>query len=398
MLINLFFALMQAFALAKTHNILQQFTGAILISFYVLMCCAFMNVFSTYLYKEGVTVNADGSPIPLVAGENTADVEKHTLFFAVEIAAEVGIVAVTWMLLKTHYQTTVGTHMPWYKMVLLIFFGTWLFGYFLVLVLGVTTWKNPTDKWFDNPETFVQEIVNILIVKTKASTFFLIAMFGYRFCYPKHYSIVVNVREDTSRGLTAIDPKKLFAFSARLLGVLLLGTYAFSNPDQKGKFQAVAVFNGFSEEPFSFYFVPAWLAIMFMTFIATSLSVVGMALSKGTSHRLTKASALLGLLFNFSLLFPFWIVLPEFRASGGYEILPFLILFPLWVLVTYGLHVRSIVYNVIWTIAIGCTFIEDLSVNVICNCVVIGLLAFVDILMPHGRPEFQLITYHLYQK
>lgn len=190
------------------------------------------------------------------------------------------------------------------------------------------------------------------------------------------------------------SPEYLLEIALRLLFLLVVGTYMVEDPSST-KDAALAQYttllplsNGFRTQPWNYLFAPCWLLICAFISLSVFLGCIRQSLENEgdivTPHMW--ASRVVGGLFALSSLMCVMIVVPLWDKSA-YIAICFLVSFIMWIPLTAGVNIRSIVYLV------GMIVLAALSpfTTAWINLLLLVWAMLITVILPVREPVYMLI-------
>jgi hypothetical protein len=374
---SMFFMLTLLLYVRKLKNATQL---SISVGFFVvvhyLLDLIVLDVFAANLYPHGDQhlKDAAGNLIPLGA-QDVHHIKMHTFFYLAWLVGNLcAMIAV--------YQVRV--RKPLHAAVKAIY-GIGALAVLHGILNGAQWMVNWKQEGYRNiPTTIVQWALKV-VGYAKVATLHPIAFLLFRHLLPPQDGVKMKFSLAKEGDGESVDPDRWIGGGFRLFGLALLGTYLLQNPtnayDRYHETQMI-ILSGFRVEPYNYLFVPVFLAVGHAFCIGILLTIIRSTLMRGSDHAYTKWQKVVGGAMVALSCTSFWLIIPQFETSGMQAIM-LMVLFPVWVFLTFEINRRTIVFGALWGAAcITGIVVNDPTWETIANVTVIGMLMSYNALMP----------------
>ena len=183
--------------------------------------------------------------------------------------------------------------------------------------------------------TALQKAIMSFRTATNSGAWFWMPAFVFQYTLPKNTGVklVISLKDTATDNdePQLIQPARVIGASFRVLAMLLIGTYFFTDVDEASTDIKLAA--GFRVVPFAYFFAPIWLFLVAHVACGVALTLVQRVLMS----RHAGCAAWVGgtwLLFMYCCL---WIVIPQFDSSS-YLSVPVVLSAAVWAAVAYKGH------------------------------------------------------------
>lgn len=352
----------------------------LLVVVHYLVDLLFLNVFTANLYPHGEAHlrDASGAVVPLTATD-VHHLKLHTFFYVLWLCG-------TFCAMVAVYRVRARLPLSRTAKALYLTGVVAVIHSILQMAQWMVNWQGEGHVFV--PTTWVQWLL-ALPPSGLIPTLHPLAFLLFRFLMPAGEGVTLRFAlvEPDDDAQETVDPERWIGLAFRIFGISLLGTYLLQDPSRAGTRWAtqMILFNGFSQAPYNYLFVPVFVAVGHALAIGVALTVARSILMRGRDHTMTRALTGLGGLLVVLCWTALWLVIPQFDTRGAQALLG-MVLFPLWSLATFGLQRRTVLFSAVWVAAlVSSIWAVSAAAQTAANLVIVGLLMFYGELMRDER-------------
>lgn len=371
----------------KLDDLLLLVGGGFVLSLKVFLEVCFINAFTANLYAPEHNLVRDDGTIRLQPGDSgdTPIIQLHTTWYILYLMGHVAQIAVLQRILAYIRRC------PWWLTALLAATGLVLTFASAKMLLTISLWSPEEPRWEDDRDSFLQEFM-FWVSKTRIGVWHFIPALFYPFALPLDNGVCLRLSLARRGAEDATSPHSLVSLAFAILGVGVFFSYLMQDPTRENGTHLILA-SGLQEDPYNYFFAPLWILVFMLFSAGVVFTIAQLVLKERHAGRpgrgpVVVAAAAVGCLMVLAMITGLWLLTPDAIETHGVPPAVFVVLFPVWVLLSSGgARPATIVYCALFAASAAASVVDDQVTATVGNAVMLTLLIFFHFMTPPAGDE-----------